>query len=40
MLTHSLSRLLTLNKADFNRYQSDGILAMTPAELVASLTLR
>ncbi len=35
MLTHSVTDLLTLNKADFIRYQSDGIRALTPAELLA-----
>jgi len=38
MLTHSLTDLLTLNKADFVRYQSDGLAARTPSELVASST--
>lgn len=32
MLTHSLSDLITLNKADFTRYVSDGIQPTTPAE--------
>ena len=32
MLTHSLTELLTLNKADFTRYRSEGIKPMTPAE--------
>lgn len=36
MLTHSLTNLLTLNKADFVRYQIEGIAAVTPAELLAS----
>jgi predicted nucleic acid-binding protein len=36
MLTHSLNNLLTLNKADFLRYQSDGLKPMTPLELVSS----
>jgi len=37
MLTHSMTRLLTLNKADFTRYQTDGIVAVTPAELLATM---
>ncbi|MEK6677048.1 MAG: PIN domain nuclease [Planctomycetota bacterium] len=36
MLTHSLTELVTLNKADFIRYRSDGITPITPAELLAS----
>ena len=35
MLTHSLTRLLTLNKSDFARYGSEGLQAITPAELAA-----
>lgn len=37
MLTHAITRLLTLNKADFTRYQSDGIDTITPAELLATV---
>ena len=37
MLTHSLTELLTLNKADFTRYEPNGIKSLTPAELVASV---
>lgn len=40
MLTHSLTDLLTLNKSDFLRYESDGLIARTPAELIASGTAR
>lgn len=36
MLTHSLKRLVTLNKADFARYLADGIIATAPAEIVAA----
>lgn len=36
MLTHSLTDLLTLNKADFVRYGSDGIRPATPTEFLAS----
>jgi predicted nucleic acid-binding protein len=36
MLTHSLAQLVTLNKADFARYQSEGIAAVTPAEVLAA----
>ena len=35
MLTHSLARLVTLNKADFARFEPEGIIAVTPAELLA-----
>lgn len=37
MITHSVSRLLTLNKADFHRYEPEGIVPVTPADVVASL---
>jgi len=40
MLTHSLTELLTLNKADFVRYAPDGILARTPADVLASSMTR
>lgn len=36
MLTHSLSELLTLNKQDFARYRDEGIVALTPAELLTT----
>ena len=36
MLTHSLTELLTLNKADFNRYESEGIMPLTPVEFAAT----
>jgi len=36
MLTHSITNLLTLNKADFIRYQGEGIIAITPAEFLAT----
>lgn len=36
MLTHSLTELLTLNKADFTRYEPEGIKPATPAEFAAS----
>lgn len=36
MLTHSLSDLLTLNKADFERYESEGIKPITPLQLAES----
>jgi predicted nucleic acid-binding protein len=36
MLTHSITLLLTLNKADYLRYQPDGIAAITPAELLTT----
>lgn len=35
MLTHSLTELLTLNQQDFLRCRGDGIVALTPAELLA-----
>jgi len=35
MLTHTLTDLLTLNKADFTRYQRDGIVPLTPGEVLA-----
>ena len=37
MLTHSLGELLTLNKSDFTRYETDGIKPMTPAEFAESV---
>ena len=37
MLTYSLTDLLTLNKSDFTRYESDGIAPVTPAELAATV---
>jgi len=40
MLTHSLTELLTLNKADFVRYAPDGLRPTTPAELLASGVMR
>ncbi len=36
MITHSLTDLLTLNKADFVRYTGDGLAPTTPAELLAA----
>jgi hypothetical protein len=33
MLEHGVSRILTLNPADFARYQSEGISAITPSTL-------
>lgn len=38
MLTHSVRRLLTLNKADFVRYESEGLIPMFPSELSDSLS--
>lgn len=40
MLTHSLTNLLTLNKADFVRYAPDGLRPTTPTELLASGVMR
>jgi len=37
MLTHSLTKLVTLNKTDFTRYQAEGLVPMTPGELLASV---
>lgn len=37
MLTHSITQLLTLNKADFLRYERDGIVVMTPAEFLKTV---
>ena len=36
MLSHGKRELLTLNKRDFLRYVADGIVALTPSELIAS----
>lgn len=35
-LTHSLTELLTFNKADFTRYESEGSKPATPAEFAAT----
>lgn len=36
MLTHSLNLLVTLNQADFTRYEPEGLRPMTPAQFVAA----
>jgi len=36
MLTHALTDLLTLNKADFVRYQIEGLVPVLPGEVLAS----
>jgi predicted nucleic acid-binding protein len=35
MVAHRISRILTLNVADFRRYADLGVVAVTPAESVA-----
>ena len=35
MLTHSVTRLLTLNPSDFARFRPEGLEPMTPTELLA-----
>jgi len=34
MMTHAVTKLLTLNKSDFLRYEGDGLVASTPAEML------